>query len=181
MDIIADVVTRVVDLYNSLIPKVDSKSESDRQNFAKIEEILGNLKELISKLGSVPQSSISLDSLSTMFSSLETSIKANLAPLLKLINLMPTNAPPVHTRVQGGKKKTNVGMSSSKVVGSGSLKDGYDVKFFRKVMSTQIPTSLPKTTVPITSTTTTTSRPLTKGVVINSSIGGSGSKPPPLT
>lgn len=50
----------------------------------------------------------------------------------------------------------------------------------RKVISMQIPTSLPKSTVSTTATTMT-SKPLTKGVVIGSFAGGSSSKPPPST
>ena len=38
---------------------------------------------------------------------------------------------------------SNVGMGSSKLLGSGSSKDGDDVKVVGKFMSTQIPTTLP--------------------------------------
>lgn len=42
--IIADVVTKVVEMYNSLLPKVYKKVEVDAQSFGKIKETLSNLK-----------------------------------------------------------------------------------------------------------------------------------------
>lgn len=53
VDIIANVVTKVVELYNSLVPKLGSKSKFDGQCIAKIEELLGNFKELVSNLGAL--------------------------------------------------------------------------------------------------------------------------------
>lgn len=143
VDSIVGVVTKVVELYSSLLPKVEKKSESNTQSFEKIEELLGNLKELISKLSSLPQSSVSPDSLSTLFSSSDASIKFEMTPFLKLINLMPTDAPPVHTGVQEGAR--NVGMGLSVGMGSSKSKDGDDAKVVGKVISKQIPTSLPNT------------------------------------
>ena len=69
--------------------------------------------------------------------------------------------------------------SKASMGGSGSK----NVKVVGKVMSTQILTSLPKTSSTTNSTTTTTTtKPLAKGVVIDSGVGGSSSsKPPPLT
>lgn len=63
-----------------------------------------SLKESISKLDSSPKSFISHDSLIQMFSSLESNLTADLAPILKLVNLMPTDAPTFKTGVQGGEK-----------------------------------------------------------------------------
>lgn len=59
-----------------------------------------------------------------MFSSLESTLKAELVPLLKLIHLMPSDAPPAKTGVQGREKG---------VVSSKDLDEG---KVVRKVMST---------------------------------------------
>lgn len=85
--------------------------------FTKMEDFMESLKESISKFKSSPKSSLSQESLSHMFSALESNFKAELAPL-KLVNLMPTDAPPVKTWVQGGEK--GVGSSFSKGVGSRS-------------------------------------------------------------
>ena len=57
-------------------------------------------------------------------------MKAKLAPLLKLVHLIPTDAPPVKTGVQGGEKDV------------GSSKEADQDKVVGKVMSTQIPTSV---------------------------------------
>ncbi|CAI9290318.1 unnamed protein product [Lactuca saligna] len=92
--------------------------------------------------------------------------------------MMPIDAPPVSTRVQAGEGVMSVGMGSKAGMGgSGSSKDGSDAKVVGRVMFTQIPTSLPKTSFSIVSTTVTT-RPLVKGVVIGES---SSSKPPQST
>lgn len=96
---------------------------------------------------------------------------------------MPTDAPPVHTGVQG-REGNGVGMGMGLKVsmgGSGSSKGDDDAKVVGKVISTQLHTSLPKTSFTTTSTTTPKG-PLTKGVVIDSGVGGSSSsKPPPST
>ena len=94
--------------------------------FAKMEELLGSLKVLVSQITVSPSSSISLESISRLFSSLESNLKAKLAPILKLANLMPLDAPPVKTRVQGG----------DKVGASGLSKDGDGQKVVGKVFST---------------------------------------------
>ena len=100
-----------------------------------------------------------------MFSSLETNLKTEIDPLLKLVNLLPTDDPPIKPVVQGGDK------------GVGSSKDPDQGKVVRKVISTKIPKSLP--TSLSTTSTTMTSKPLTKGIVTGSTVGGSSSKPPP--
>ncbi|CAI9266760.1 unnamed protein product [Lactuca saligna] len=97
VDIIVAVVTKVVESYTSLLPKVDKKSESDTQSFAKLEELLGNLTELVSKLGCFSRSLITLESLSQNILSLESTLTTELALLMKLVHLMPTDAPPDHT------------------------------------------------------------------------------------
>ncbi|CAI9262167.1 unnamed protein product [Lactuca saligna] len=100
LDIIAFVVTNVVKWYQSLISKLDKIVELDTQSFSKIEDSLINLNDLVSKIGS-SSSLINHDSLFQKFASLESTLKAELAPLSKLLNLMPMNAPPVQTGVQG--------------------------------------------------------------------------------
>ncbi|CAI9259277.1 unnamed protein product [Lactuca saligna] len=95
IDIIADVVTKVFDFYNSLVTKVELKSAYHSKVFAKLEELLGSLKESLSRIIVSPSSSISQESLSTLFSSLENNLKVEIAPLLRMVNLMPTNAPHV--------------------------------------------------------------------------------------
>lgn len=131
MDIISEVVRKLVEIFTAF-------SKNDSQVITKMEEFLTSLKESISKLDSSPTSSVSHEPLSKMFSSLESNFKAESAPLLKLVKLIPTDAPPVQIRVQGGKG-----------VGFGSSKETSDGKVVGKVMSTQTPTSL------LTSMTTT--------------------------
>lgn len=96
---------------------------------------------------------------------MESNLKVKLAPLLKLVHLIPTDVPPVKTGVQRGEKDV------------GSSKDSDQGKVVGKVMSTQIPTSLH--TLMSTTSTTMTLNPLNKGIVIGSSTGGSSSNPPP--
>lgn len=93
---------KVAEFHNSLLTKIDTMSELDSKSFAKLEELVGSLQELLSKLGSSTQSSFSQDSLSKMFSTLESSLKADLAPLFKFVDVMPSEAPHIKTGVQGG-------------------------------------------------------------------------------
>ncbi|CAI9294643.1 unnamed protein product [Lactuca saligna] len=99
----------------------------------------------------------SKESISTFISSIKSSIKAELEPILKLVLLLPTNSPLVKHVVQCGEKVV------------GSLKDTNQGKVAGKVMSTKIPTSLP-VSLKKTSTTTTL-RLITKGIVIGESDG----------
>ena len=75
------------------------------------------------------------------------------------MNLLPIDAPPVVTGVQGGDRKV-VGVS--KVEGSSGKSSGDvsgDAKIMGKVLTTQIPITMPMNTNPVISRTTTT-RPL---------------------
>lgn len=72
--------------------------------FDKLEDFLGSLKESLSKLDLSTQTVVSPDSISKMISSLESNLKAELAPLLKLVTLMPRISPSVKQVVQGGDK-----------------------------------------------------------------------------
>ncbi|CAI9298587.1 unnamed protein product [Lactuca saligna] len=164
VNIFVDAFKNIVELYTSLIIKVDFKSESNYKHFVKLEELLGNVKGLVSKLNVSPSYSVSQELLSKMYSSLESNLRFDLAPLMKFVNLMPTDATPVLIGVQGGEK------------GVGASKDSDQGKVVGKVISPQIPTSFPSSTSTIS--TTMTSKPLNKGVVIGSSIRGSSLKPP---
>lgn len=88
-----------------------------------------------------------------------------LAPLSKISNLLPMDAPPIVTRVQGGERK----------VGDGVLHQ--EVKVVGNIFSMKISTKpTVSTAAPVTSTVVTT-KPIAKGIVISSSgEGGSSSK-----
>ncbi|CAI9284827.1 unnamed protein product [Lactuca saligna] len=119
VDIIVYVVKTVVESYYLILTKVDTNSESDSQGFAKMEDLLGDLKALILQLTVSPSPSVSKESLSTLFSSLESTLKADFTPLLKLVKLMPSNAPLIKTRVQGGEKSVRASrdLDQGKVIG----------------------------------------------------------------
>lgn len=71
--------------------------------------------------------------------------------------------------------------SKANMRGSGSSKRDDDAKVVGIVISTQISTSFLKTIISILLRTKTTTKPLTKGVVISSGVGGlSSSKTPPF-
>lgn len=105
VDINVDAVTKVIEWYISLAPKIKKKAEVDVQSFKKLDKLLGDLKDLVSKSGSSSSSLLTLEFLTHKFRLLESTIHNELAPLAKLVKLMPTDAPPVHTRVQGEKGK----------------------------------------------------------------------------
>ncbi|CAI9272298.1 unnamed protein product [Lactuca saligna] len=176
IDIVVDVVMKIVEFCNSLLTKFNLKSESDSKHFVKLEELLRNVKELISKLVVSASSLVSQESFSQMFSLLESNLRVDLAPLLKLVNFMPSDAPLIKIGVQEREKCG--GSSVSKGVDTGSSNDHSQGSAIRKVMSTQLPTLLP--TSLSTTSTIMNSNPLTKGITIGSSAGGSNSKPPPL-
>lgn len=67
---------------------------------------------MISKIYVPPSSIISHEPISQLFTLLEYRIKANLGPLINLVNLMPTATPYVSTGVQVGEK----GVGASKNV-----------------------------------------------------------------
>lgn len=100
--------------------------------------------------------------------SIEVNIKAELAPTLDLVILLPTNSPPAKQVSQGGEKGCG-GVGSSKDTDKGAV--------FGKEMSTQVRTSLQ-----ISLTTTSkiiTTRPITKGIIIGENVGGFGSRSMP--
>ncbi|CAI9263245.1 unnamed protein product [Lactuca saligna] len=105
IDIVVEAIKKLVEYYTSFASKSDVKTDSDSNVLDKLAEFLGSLKESLLKIATSHCISVSQDSLSQMFSSFETIIKDKLAPLLKLVNLMPTNSPTVKMVVQGGEKK----------------------------------------------------------------------------
>lgn len=117
VDVIADAIKKLVEYYTSITTKLDAKTETYSKVFAKMEEFLGGLKESISKIDTFHSSLVSQESTSKMISFLETNIKVELAPILKLVNLTPTDAPPVKQVAQGGNK----GVGSSKDLNQGKV------------------------------------------------------------
>ncbi|CAI9285142.1 unnamed protein product [Lactuca saligna] len=111
-----DVVSKTI---RKLLENYTSFSTKDSQVFTKMEEFVGSLKESILKMDTCHIYYVSQESLSHMISSFKSNLKAELAPRLKLVNLMPTDAPPIKIVMQGGKK--GVGSSEDpthgKVVG----------------------------------------------------------------
>lgn len=160
VDIIADVVTQSIEWYNSFVPKFEKKVTVDATSFGDIVKLLGTLKDLMSKSRSSTSSVFTPGFLTQNFSLLESIIHKELAPLVKLLPLMPTGAPPIVTGMQGGERR-HVGIVKGE---GGSLKIGEDAKVVEKVLTTQIPVTMQSKTDPITSTTTT--MPLKKGIVI---------------
>lgn len=93
-----------------------------------------------------------------------------MAPLSQLINLLPTNASPVVTGVQGGKERS-VGK------GEGASKNSSEVaKVVGIVSSTQLSIPIVMKVDPVITTKITT-RPIVNGMVIKSTSEGSSSKP----
>ncbi|CAI9291222.1 unnamed protein product [Lactuca saligna] len=88
----------------------------------------------------------------------QTNIKSELTPILELVLQLPTNAPPARQVSQGGDKGCG---------GVGSSKDSEKGVVVGKVISIQMSTSLP-----ISLTTTSTTRPLRKWIIINEGVKG---------
>ncbi|CAI9280664.1 unnamed protein product [Lactuca saligna] len=122
----------------SLIPKIDKKAKLDDQNFGKLEDLVNNIKKLVSKTGSSFTSLLTQELLTKKLRLLESPIHNELAPVAKLVNLMPTDATSVHTGVQGG-EGIGVGMDMGSKIsmgGSGSSKGNDDAKVVGNVIST---------------------------------------------
>ncbi|KAL7591384.1 hypothetical protein Lser_V15G33665 [Lactuca serriola] len=159
--------------YSSLLKKM---AEEEVKSFGNVDKLLAVLKGLVLKSRFVSSLLISPELLYEMFKMLESTIQKELAPLAKVINLMPTDSPPIHTWVQGG-EGISVGIGESSKVstrGSGSGKTDEDAKVVGKILTTQIPSSLPKTSAiksTSTTTTTTTTKSITKGIAIGSAGG----------
>ncbi|CAI9288394.1 unnamed protein product [Lactuca saligna] len=102
IDVVIDAIKKLVEHYTSFTSKFDAKTDVDSKVFSKMEDFWGSLNESISKIDTSHTSSISQEYMSQIFSSLETNLKVELAPLLKCVNMMPTDAPSVNSMVQGG-------------------------------------------------------------------------------
>ncbi|CAI9300263.1 unnamed protein product [Lactuca saligna] len=70
VDIVAADVTKVVECYQSLIPKIEDKAVGDNTSFGKLDAMLSELKEMVSKYGS--SSLLTLEFLTQKFCLFET-------------------------------------------------------------------------------------------------------------
>lgn len=95
VDLIADVVTKFVKLYEALNTKVDKMASDDVHSFSNINQLLVELKGLALKTSLLSSSLITLELLFEMFLFLESTIQKELDPLSKLLTIMPTHVPPV--------------------------------------------------------------------------------------
>ncbi|CAI9285759.1 unnamed protein product [Lactuca saligna] len=165
-----DVIVKHVEYNTSYLTRLHAKTEKNSQVSEKLEEFLSSIKESISKASLSNQSSVSQESFSQLISSIETHLKVKLAPILELVHVLPTNVPPAKQVSQGGEKGC---------IGIGSSEDTDKGVVVGKLLSAQIPTSLPISF--ITTSTTTTTIHIMKGILIGESIGGycSRSMPPP--
>ncbi|CAI9285518.1 unnamed protein product [Lactuca saligna] len=100
MDIIADAVRKFVKFYEALTPQIAQMSTHEVHSLNEILTLLNELKALISKPGSSPL--ITPEFLSQKFLLFELVLHKQLAPLSRIVSLLPTNGPPVVTGVQGG-------------------------------------------------------------------------------
>ncbi|CAI9288442.1 unnamed protein product [Lactuca saligna] len=110
-DIIVDVVTKYVTLYETILPKVAKKVDEYDKSYGNIDTLLVELKGLVLKSSFVLSLLINPELLSGKFKLLQSMIQKELATLAKIINMMPTDAPPVSTCVHGG-EKGGVGIGS---------------------------------------------------------------------
>ncbi|CAI9276632.1 unnamed protein product [Lactuca saligna] len=120
-----------------LLEAQEHRLRDELERIDRYKDSLLNLKDLVLKIGS-SSSILTPESLSQRFDALESRIKAELALLANLLNLMTTNAQPVQTGVQRGEGIGVVIGGSSKVSigGNGSLKGDHDVKVIGKVINT---------------------------------------------
>ncbi|CAI9285075.1 unnamed protein product [Lactuca saligna] len=108
MDIIIDGVTKFVKLNEALSPQISQLSADESKNFMEITMLLNELNVIISKAGSSPGSTlIILEFLSQKFLLFESVLHKQLAPLSRILNLLPSNAPLAVTGVQRGRKETS--------------------------------------------------------------------------
>ncbi|CAI9283169.1 unnamed protein product [Lactuca saligna] len=169
----AGATTRLVELNKDYSKDLKDKYEKDDKVFEKVEEFLSGIKDTLSKVDLSNQSSISQESISKMVSNIESSIKAELDPILNLVIPLPTNAQCTAQVSQGGERE--VGSSNAFGEDKGVV--------IRKTMSTQIPTKIPMKHVIVSSKTNFTtgnfdqSKVQSKGISINEGAGGSSSTP----
>ncbi|CAI9261474.1 unnamed protein product [Lactuca saligna] len=137
VDIICDVVTKFVKMYEGLSPQIAQISKSEAENFEGVMKLLKELKEISTK-------------------QFEAILNKKLAPLLRISSLLPaTTAPPVFTGVQGGKRKSTE--EEAKIVGK---------VYSSSIPSTKpmFVSAQPVTSTVVTTLSTT--RTISKGIVI---------------
>ncbi|CAI9277680.1 unnamed protein product [Lactuca saligna] len=105
VDIIVRAVTNIAQSYNSMILKIDGQAELNMKFFGNIDVFLGELKTMLSTSSS--SSLFTHEFLTHKFRMPESTIHSQLDPLSKLLNVLPTDAPPVITGVQGGERKVD--------------------------------------------------------------------------
>ncbi|CAI9283126.1 unnamed protein product [Lactuca saligna] len=154
VDIIAGVVAKEVELYTSLGLKLDSKSEVDASSFGSVETLLEELKDIVSKVNNSKRIGSTCEI---------CKFYANKCPTCK------------HNGARGERRNVSNGSGSKGKGGSGNVVG--DARVVGRVLTTQIPTSLPKTPI-VTSSTIATTRPITKGIVIRTAGGESSSSKP---
>lgn len=171
VNIVVGAITKVVECYHSLVPEIETKADVDVACFGKLDVMLGELKYLISK-----------SSFSYMLTPGVRSFNCwkqqfnQYWPPFRSYSTFYQQAPLLLSRgCKGEKEKVLVKAGAS---GKASGKCNEDATVVGKVLTTQIPTLIPKKIKPIMATTTT--RPIVKGIVIGSSnTGGSSSSSKP--
>ncbi|CAI9271433.1 unnamed protein product [Lactuca saligna] len=108
VDVVGNETTRLIKhitaFNNDCLKDLKVKTDKDDNVFEKVEEFLSYFKKTLLKVNISTQSSIYQDSIFTMVSNIESSIKAELASILNLVLLLKTNVPlPMHIS-QGGDK-----------------------------------------------------------------------------
>ncbi|KAL7609165.1 hypothetical protein Lser_V15G10960 [Lactuca serriola] len=159
----ADVQKQIVEISSQLqklndIPVLEAHKAATTEKFDQLIKLVTELKTAVSHSSS-PQI-LTPEFLSLKINTLEQAIQKSLAPLTNFTSLLPKSAPPVYTGVQGGEKSRSK-EEEAKTVG--------------KVISTQLVATLPIPMKLISSTTITT-KTVSKGIVIGGNEGGSSSK-----
>ena len=109
VDIIAGAVTNFIQTFQATVPTIEAKASDDKEQFAKLKELLGELKSIVSK--PTPQSFLTSEFLTQKLNVLDQVIQKVVAPITKFAQMLPSNAPPAIIGVQGGEKKFNEGKS----------------------------------------------------------------------
>ncbi|XP_052619606.1 uncharacterized protein LOC128125976 [Lactuca sativa] len=157
VDVVATALNKVITDSQSPSLILEANQKENKEKFDKLIQLVTELKTLVSQPTS--QTILTLEFLSLKVNTLEQAIQKALALIANFTSLLPKNAPPAFIGVQGGEKKA-------------SKED--DAKTVGKVISTQLKTTLPVFTKPISSTVTTT-KPISEGITIGSKDGGSSS------
>ncbi|KAL7607148.1 hypothetical protein Lser_V15G19426 [Lactuca serriola] len=141
------------------VPILEAHNEETKEKLDQLTKLVSELKMVVSQ--SSTTQILTPEFLSLKINTLDQPIQKALAPLANFTSLLPRSAPPAFTGVQGGEKR---------------LSKEEDAKTVGKVISTQLITTIPILTKPISSTTVTT-KTIAKGIVIGEKEGGSSSKP----